>query len=118
MRIQEDQHTTIPCDILEQFMAAALQKIGVPLKDAKLCANVVIAASKRGIDSHGVERFKPFYYDRVVTGIQNAKTELKIVREGPTTAVIDGQNGMGQVIATTSMNLAIKKAKKYGLGMV
>jgi LDH2 family malate/lactate/ureidoglycolate dehydrogenase len=118
MTKDEAQLTTIPCEILEQFMSAALQKIGAPEKDAQICAAVTISASKRGIDSHGVERFKAFYYDRVRAGIQNAKTEIEIVRETPTTAVVDGHNGMGQVIATTSMNLAVKKAKKYGLGMV
>jgi L-2-hydroxycarboxylate dehydrogenase (NAD+) len=114
----KEQTILIPCDFLEQFMAAALQKIGVPSKDAQTCAAVTITASKRGIDSHGVERFKTFYYDRVVSGQQRGQTELEIVRQGPTTAVIDGHNGMGQVIASTAMNLAIKKAKKYGLGMV
>ena len=68
MTTREDQATTIPCDVLEQFMNAALQKISVPEKDAEICAAVTIAASKRGIDSHGVERFKTFYYDRVLAG--------------------------------------------------
>ena len=116
--MQKDQPTLIPCAVLEQFMDAALQKIGVPTKDAKICADVTLSASKRGIDSHGIERFKTFYYDRVISGIQQAKTAIEVIRETPTTAVIDGHNGMGQVIATTAMNLAIKKAKKYGMGMV
>ncbi len=99
-------------------MTTALITIGVPKKDAQICAEVTIEASKRGIDSHGVERFKTFYYDRVRDGIQQAVTNFEIVKEGPTTAVVDGHNGMGQVIATKAMNLAIKKAKKYGMGMV
>lgn len=114
----KDQTILVPADFLEEFMLAAFKKIGVPTKDAKTCAAVTITASKRGIDSHGVERFKPFYYDRVVSGQQNGKTALEIVRQGPTTAVIDGHNGMGQVIAHVAMNLAIKKAKRYGMGMV
>lgn len=99
-------------------MTAALIKIGVPSKDAQICADVTLEASKRGIDSHGVERFKKFYYDRVREGIQQAVTNFEIVRQGPTTAVVDGHNGMGQVIATKAMTLAIKKARKYGTGMV
>lgn len=99
-------------------MTAALVSIGVPQKDAQICADVTIEASKRGIDSHGVERFKTFYYDRVLEGIQEAVTQIEIIKEGPTTAVFDGHNGMGQVIATTAMKLAIEKAKKYGMGMV
>lgn len=105
-------------DLLQEFMTSALKKIGVPKKDAEVCADVTLQASLRGIDSHGVERFKTFYYDRVCEGIQRAQTDFKIVRQGPTTAVVDGNNGMGQVIAKKSMELAIKKAKKYGTGMV
>jgi len=108
----------VDCELLEKFMVAALSKIGVPRKDAQVCSDVTITASKRGIDSHGVERFKTFYYDRVLTNIQNAVTDFEIVRQGPTTAVIDGHNGMGQVIAKKAMGLAVKKAKKYGMGMV
>lgn len=118
MQTADDKTILIPSDFLEQFMTAALQNIGVPLNDAKTCAAVTIAASRRGIDSHGVERFKTFYYDRVLSGQQNGKTRIEIVRQRPTTAVIDGHNGMGQVIATKAMELAIKKAKRYGLGMV
>src|SRR5437016_103070 len=104
------EYTLVYCELLKNFMAAALIKIGVPKKDALICADVTIEASKRGIDSHGVERFKTFYYDRVREGIQHAVTDFEIVKQGPTTAVIDGYNGMGQVIATKAMNLAIKKA--------
>lgn len=118
MASEKNPTILVPADFLEAFMLDSFRKIGVPLNDAKTCAAVTISASKRGIDSHGVERFKPFYYDRVLSGQQNGKTKLEIVRQGPTTAVIDGHNGMGQVIATTAMNLAIKKAKRYGLGMV
>jgi L-2-hydroxycarboxylate dehydrogenase (NAD+) len=50
--------------------------------------------------------------------IQQAVTNFEIVRQGLTTAVVDGHNGMGQIIATKAMKLAIKKAKKYGMGMV
>lgn len=105
-------------ELLQEFMIAALKKIGVPKKDAEVCADVILQASLRGIDSHGVERFKTFYYDRVCEGIQQAHTDFEIVKQSPTTAVIDGHNGMGQVIAKKSMELAIKKAKKYGTGMV
>jgi len=108
----------VNCDFLGDFIVSALRKIGVPEKDAQICAEVTLEASKRGIDSHGVERFKTFYYDRVRNGIQQAVTNFEIIRQGPTTAVVDGNHGMGQVIAKKAMELAIKKAKKYGMGMV
>ena len=105
-------------DKLEAFMKDVFVGIGVPEDDAAVCAEVLIAADKRGIDSHGIGRLKPIYYDRIKLGIQNPVTEFEIVRESPTTAVIDGHDGMGHVIAKRSMQMAIDKAKKYGMGMV
>jgi LDH2 family malate/lactate/ureidoglycolate dehydrogenase len=78
----------------------------------------LIESDKRGIDSHGVNRLKPVYYDRIKNGTQYPMTNFEIVRESPTTAVVDGHRGMGQVIAKKSMDLAIDKAKTYGMGMV
>jgi L-2-hydroxycarboxylate dehydrogenase (NAD+) len=108
----------IKADILEHFMVDVFKGVGVPEEDAKICAEVLITSDKRGIDSHGIGRLKPFYYDRIKEGIQHPVTHFEIVREGPTTAVIDGHDGMGHVIAKKSMALTIEKAKKYGLGMV
>jgi L-2-hydroxycarboxylate dehydrogenase (NAD+) len=105
-------------DRMEEFMRIAFIKMNVPEKDARICAAVLIESDKRGIDSHGVGRFKPIYIDRIKEGIQNPVTRFDIVREGPTTAVVDGHDGMGHVIGVKSMQLAIEKAKKYGLGMV
>lgn len=72
---------------------------------------MLIEADKRGIDSHGVGRFRPIYIDRIKAGLQSPVTNFEVLRKGPTTAVVDGNNGMGQVIATRSMGLAIEKAK-------
>ncbi|MEJ5361527.1 MAG: Ldh family oxidoreductase [Spirochaetota bacterium] len=110
--------TWIPFDIATQYMIDVFTSIGVPKEDAAICADVLITADKFGIDSHGVNRMKPIYYDRIKIGIQKPITNFEIIKEGPTTAVIDGHDGMGQVIAYRSMQMAIDKAKKYGLGMV
>ncbi|MDR1204423.1 MAG: Ldh family oxidoreductase [Peptococcaceae bacterium] len=105
-------------DKLEAFMKDVFIKVGVPAEDAAVCAEVLIESDKRGIDSHGIGRFKPIYIDRIKDGIQNPVTRFEVVREGPTTAVVDGHDGMGQVIGKRSMQMAIDKAKKYGMGMV
>ncbi|MDO4540515.1 MAG: Ldh family oxidoreductase [Syntrophomonadaceae bacterium] len=107
----------MPADELEQFMAAVFRGLGVPGEEAAVCAEVLIAADKLGIDSHGIGRLKPIYYDRIRIGIQNPVTQFEILREGPTTAVIDGHDGMGHVISKRAMQMAIDKAKKFGLGM-
>ena len=103
---------------LENFMVDTFKEIGVPADEAKICAEVLIAADKRGIDSHGIGRLKTIYYDRIKKGIQSPITHFEIVKESPTTAVVDGHNGMGHVIAKKSMEIAIKKAKEFGMGMV
>lgn len=107
----------IPAETLRQFMVDVFTGAGVPHADAAICADVLLASDLRGIESHGVQRLK-MYYDRIKNGIQQAVTREEIVREGPTTAVIDGHHGMGQVIGVRSMQLAIDKARKYGMGSV
>ncbi len=110
--------TFIPFDGVESFLIKVMVKAGIPEADARIVADVLIQADKFGFDSHGVNRLKPIYLDRIKEGIQHAVTSYEIVREGPTTAVIDGHNGMGHVIAYHAMKLAIKKAREFGMGMV
>lgn len=108
----------IDFDTMERFMVDVFKGVGVPEKDARICAEVLITSDKRGIDSHGIGRLKPIYYDRIKAGIQNPATNFEIIREGLTTAVIDGHDGMGHVIGKRAMEMAIDKAKKHGMGMV
>lgn len=114
----EEKTVLVKIEALEDFAAAVFKGIGVPEQEAGICADVLIAADKRGIDTHGIGRLKQIYYDRIKAGTQSAVTNFEIVREGPTTAVVDGHNGMGQVIAKRSMQIAVDKAKKFGTGMV
>ena len=108
----------IPFDEVEDFLVKVMVKAGIPEGDARIVADVLIQADKFGFDSHGVNRLKPIYLDRIKDGILDPVTEYEVVREGATTAVIDGHNGMGHVIAFNAMNLAIEKASRYGMGMV
>ncbi|MPM16664.1 putative oxidoreductase YjmC [bioreactor metagenome] len=103
---------------LNEFVRAAFMAWGVPAEDAAICADVLLESDRRGIESHGVNRFKPIYIDRIQAGIQQAKTEFELLRETPTTAVVDGHHGMGQVIGHRAMSMAIAKAKEFGMGMV
>ena len=103
---------------ITDFVIDAFVGYGIPREDAEICADVLLESDKRGIESHGVNRFKPVYLDRIRDGIQNPVTNFEIIKETPTTAVVDGHHGMGQVIGYKAMNMAIKKAKEYGMGMV
>ena len=104
--------------LVGDFMTAAFEKLGVPAEEAAICADVLMESDRRGIESHGCNRFKPIYVDRINAGIQKPVTEFEIVRETPTTAVVDGHDGMGMIVGYKAMNMAIEKAKKYGMGMV
>ena len=108
----------VPFAVLERFNVEIMIKAGIPEADARIIGDVLLQADKFGFDSHGVNRLKTIYLDRIKDGILEPVTNYKIIKEGPTTAVIDGQNGMGHVISYNAMKLAIEKAKKYGMGMV
>ena len=103
---------------ITNFVIDSFVGYGIPKEDAEICADVLLASDKRGIESHGVNRFKPVYLDRIKAGIQQPVTNFEIIKETPTTAVIDGHHGMGQVIGYKAMSMAIEKAKTYGMGMV
>lgn len=108
----------VPWSMMRDFMVEVFQKVGVPKEDALVCTEVLLESDRRGIESHGCNRFKPIYIDRIDAGILNPVTKFEVVRETATTAVVDGHNGMGMVVGTKSMQMAIDKAKKYGMGMV
>ncbi len=107
----------IPVDTLAAFMRDVFIGCGVPTDEAAICSDVLITSDRRGIESHGIGRLK-LYFDRIRKGIQLPTTTFEIVRETPTTAVVDGHHGMGQVIGVRSMELAIAKARQYGMGSV
>lgn len=114
-----DETCWVAFDTMEAFMADVFRGIGVPDADARVCSDVLITADKRGIDSHGIGRLKPIYYDRIVHDrIQNPVTYIEVVRDRLATAVLDGHDGMGMVVSVHAMNMAIEKARTYGLGMV
>lgn len=101
-----------------KFVKSAFMAYGVPEEDAEICTEVLLDADRKGIDSHGANRLKPIYLDRIEAGIQSPTTDWEIIKETPTTAVLDGHDGMGQVVSHHAMKMAIKKAKEYGMGMV
>ena len=113
-----DERVWTSWEKIEELMVKAFKKVGVPEKDALVCADVLMESDRRGIESHGVNRFKPIYIDRIMAKIQKPKTKIEILRETPTTAVLDGHDGMGMVVSKKAMEMAIEKAKLYGMGMV
>ena len=107
----------IAVDTLRHFIRDVFLKAGASEQDAETCAQVIIESDIRGIESHGIGRLK-YYYQRVERGQHKVDAEFEIVKETPTTAVIDGHNGLGMVIGAHAMQMAIDKARVYGLGCV
>ena len=107
----------ISVDVLYEFMLAVFTRTGLSEKDAATCADVLIRSDLRGIESHGIGRLR-MYYDRLQAGLIEKQSTFTVVRESPTTAVVDGNHSMGMVIATQSMQMAIDKARLYGMGAV
>lgn len=108
----------VPFNLMERFMRDVFIGLGSPKADAAICASVLLKADQLGFDSHGISRLKPIYYDRIRAGIQRPAAPIRTLRNRGATAVLDGGNGMGHVVAHKAMSLAIQKAKKHGLGMV
>lgn len=102
---------------LEKFTVSILQKIGCPEEDAKIAAAVLLSADLRGVDSHGVARLSG-YIRLWEAGRINLTPNLRVVHETPSTAVVDGDAGLGLVVAPFAMKVAIEKAKTAGTGWV
>lgn len=102
-------------DLVNRFMIDVFQHYGVPAEDAKICADVLLESDRRGIESHGCNRFKPIYLDRIKNGTLLPVTKIDIVKETPTTVVMDANNGMGMVASHKMMEMLIEKAKTCGM---
>lgn len=116
--MQKETRPFIPWELVDDFMTAVFVKLGVPEEDARLCSDVLMQSDKWGIESHGCNRFKPIYVDRIRKGILNPVTKIDVLKETPTTAVLDANDGMGMVASKKAMDMCIEKAHKYGMGMV
>jgi ureidoglycolate dehydrogenase (NAD+) len=109
--------TRIPRERLESFTAACLEKLELAPADAALVARTLVAANLRGVDSHGVVRL-PHYAARLRNGSVKARPNITVRRTGASTAVVDGDAGMGQLVATRAMKEAISLARESGAGAV
>ncbi|MFB2119133.1 Ldh family oxidoreductase [Parapedobacter sp. 2B3] len=108
---------TIPEQRLRAFTHSIFKSIGCPDADAALATDVLVTADLRGVDSHGVARLSG-YVRLWETGRLNAAPQPRVVHETPTTATVDGDGGLGLVVAPYAMDIAIEKAKQYGSGWV
>jgi len=112
--------TRVNHEKLTRFVTRSFEKLGVTTGDAEIAAGVLVAADLRGVDTHGVIRFNPqaWYVKWLTEGSMTARPKIQIVSESSSTALLDGDRGMGMVIGHRAMEIAIRKAKESGIGMV
>lgn len=107
----------ISANALRSFTEQIFLAIGCSESDARLAADVLVSADLRGVDSHGVARL-PGYVRLYDHGRINPQPRIQIVHETPSTAVIDGDKGLGLVVGPWAMQVAIEKARTAGTGWV
>ena len=109
--------TSVSAAKLTGFAAACLEKLGLVAADARLVAETLVESNLRGVDSHGVVRL-PHYAKRLRNGTLNPRPRISVQRTGASTAVAEGDRGMGQLVAVRAMQEAISLARESGAGAV
>jgi L-2-hydroxycarboxylate dehydrogenase (NAD+) len=108
---------TVQYGILFDFACKVFERMGCSNADAALAAKVLLLADLRGIDSHGVARLSGYVRLWEASRV-NASPNVRAIHETPSTAVVDGDSGLGLVVAPKAMQIAIDKAKQAGTGWV
>ncbi len=106
-----------PAERLVEFSSRVFVHFGVPSADAQLAAEVLSASDLRGIESHGVARLHT-YFEMLTLGRINPRPQIKVVRESPSTATVDGDNGLGLVVGPKANEIGMEKAAQVGTGWV
>ena len=102
---------------LSELCNDAFVKFGFTEEESKIISDVLLMSDRIGIESHGMQRMYR-YYKSIQKGMIKVESKGRTVFETPVSAVLDAEDGMGQVVGHKAMSLAIEKAKKSGIGMV
>src|SRR5512133_273281 len=105
---------------LLRFVSACFEKLGAPGKDAEIAADGLVTADLRGVDTHGVIRFSPdaWYVKWLREGSMTVKPNIRTISESGSSALIDGDRGVGMVSGRHAMDMAIRQAKESGVAMI
>ena len=104
-------------DVLKEFCTKAFNKVGFTKKESGIIVDVLLQSDLFGIESHGVQRLVR-YHKAIEKGLIKIDAKPEIVFQTPISAVIEAHDAMGQLVSHQAMTLAIKKAKKSGVGIV
>jgi LDH2 family malate/lactate/ureidoglycolate dehydrogenase len=108
---------TVDAQQLTEFAAAVFSAVYVPDTDARLVADSLVTADLWGHQSHGVMRLS-WYVNRIRAGVVNPVTTPETVSDSGPLAVVDGHDGVGQVLAAFAAREAVRRAEDYGVGVV
>ena len=111
------QETLLKVDNLKGFVTAVCEKAGLPARDAAVMADTLVEADLRNVHTHGVNALTG-YARRVQGGGANPRPNVRVVKDALGIAVVDGDAGLGQVVAHFAMEKAIERAGKTGIGAV
>lgn len=114
---------TISADSLRDFTRQAFEAAGISSEDAEIATDVLLWASLRGVDTHGIRNLKRYYIDSSGgvgrrDGVILTDAKLTTEHDSPTTSALNANGGLGLSVAVKAMNLAIEKAREQGIGMV
>ena len=112
-----EEPARFPVDQLITLSKQVFQQLGVPPRDAAVASEVLSASDLRGIESHGIVRL-PIYAKYLKNGQTNPRPNIRVVRENPSSAAVDGDNGLGLVVGPAANEIAMTKAASVGTGWV
>ena len=117
IKVDEKEYVRVPREELFRVVKDVFVKLNVPEQDAEIVAENLVMADMRGVESHGVQRLKR-YVNGIKAGGVKVNPKVRVVKDSPVYALLDGDEGLGQVAAYRAMRLAVEKASKNGIGIV
>ncbi|MBI2194357.1 MAG: Ldh family oxidoreductase [Planctomycetes bacterium] len=117
-KFDQSHDERFPAESLREFAFGLFSRAGISDVHARLVADSLIDANLRGVDTHGVTRLLGKYVERLRDGRVNPRPDLRVLAETPATAVVDGDNGLGAVVADFAVRLALGKARQAGSAWV
>ncbi|MCL0044308.1 Ldh family oxidoreductase [Dehalococcoidia bacterium] len=112
------QLVRVDAEVIKAFAVQCLIKVGVPSEEAVIATDVLVESDLRGIESHGAPRFRQLYIGGIKDGKINAKPKIRVIQQSASTALMDGDGGLGMVVGHRAMKTAIEKATHSGAGFV
>ena len=113
----DNKQALVTYEQLQAYIAGALRRVDLPAADADKVGTLMAQADLQGSDGHGVIRL-PMYIKRIRAGGMNTRPDIRVVHEKPAMAVLDGDNGMGHLVVSRAVELAIEKARSAGVAWV